>query len=48
MCLFSVAYDAKADFVDINTASIVGKNFYYERINQLKTVEYSSIQISLK
>ena len=42
----SIGYIAKADFVNQNVALQVGKNFYYQRINQKIPTDYNALKIA--
>ena len=44
--LTSISYIVKADFVKQSVAKQVGKNFYYERINQKQITDYNAIKIA--
>ena len=44
--LTSISYHLRADFVKQQKAELVGKNFYYQRINSKQITDYNSIKIA--
>jgi hypothetical protein len=46
LALFSICATIFAENIDINTAQKAGKNFYYERVNQVADVQYNKIALS--
>ena len=44
--IFAIAFSALAKKVEIKSAQLVAKNFYYERINQKNATPYQSVTIT--